>query len=227
MNAELHLPDLPEVPVALGPEPGAPRRTRAAWSVRLRGLLATYLPLLLMALLALGTWWLVKNSPKPAAPRGPAEVRHVVDYSLQTFTVERFDAAGRRVLRMEGERLSHYPDTDEVEIDTVKLLANGPDGRETRATARHAVAAGDGSQVRLEGGAQVTSTLPGSLPVDIRGDHLMALVREQRVVADRPVTVTQGRSVFTADALEHNQATGQLLLKGRVRGTWPGAGSPR
>lgn len=219
MNAELHLPDLPEVPVSVGPPPGGPRRTRVAWSVRLRGLLSTYLPLLLMALLALGTWWLVKNSPKSPVNRGAAALRHVPDYTVERFTIERFDASGRRVLRMDGEHLSHFPDTDELEIDAVHLLAVGPDGRQTQASARRAVAAGDGSQVRLEGGAQVVSVGATGEPVEIRGEHLLALVKQQRVIADKPVTVRQGGSVFTADALEHDQATGQLLLKGKVRAT--------
>ena len=226
MTAELHLPDLPDVPVTLSvPTPGAPRRTRLAWSVRLRGLLGTSLPLLLMALLALGTWWLVKNSPKapPARPNGP--VVHVPDYTVDHFTVERFNAAGQRVLRMEGEHLRHFPDSDEVEVDTVRLLAHGPDGRQTQATARLGVAAGDGSVVRLEGGAQVISSAASGVPVTIRGERLLAEVRAQRVLADRPVEVRQGQSVFTADALEHDQAKGQLLLRGKVRGTFASAGA--
>ena len=219
MNAELHLPDLPEVPVSVGALPADPRRPRVAWSVRLRGLFSTYLPLLLMALLALGTWWLVKNSPKSPVNRGAAVLRHVPDYTVERFTIERFDATGRRVLRMEGEQLSHFPDTDELEISVVNFVAVSPDGRQTRASARRAVAAGDGTQVRLEGGAQVVTTGATGEPVDIRGEHLLALVKQQRVIADRPVTVRQGGSVFTADALEHDQASGQLLLKGKVRAT--------
>ena len=42
----------------------------------------------------------------------------------------------------------------------------------------------------------------------------------QRVIAERPVEVRQGARVFTADAMEHDQAKGLLLLKGKVRGTW-------
>jgi hypothetical protein len=62
---ELHLPDLPEVEVSLGALPKAPQPQRAM-RLRLRELLGAYLPLLLMALLALGTWWLVKNTPRPS-----------------------------------------------------------------------------------------------------------------------------------------------------------------
>src|SRR5262245_34750675 len=71
---ELHLPDLPEVEVSLGAAP--PVKPRAGLRMRLRELLGAYLPLLLMALLALGTWWLVKNTPRPMAGGEGVPLRH-------------------------------------------------------------------------------------------------------------------------------------------------------
>ena len=56
MKGELHIPDLPEVPVALSPVPrpgGMERRVRAHWLRRLRDSILSYLPLLLMVSLAL------------------------------------------------------------------------------------------------------------------------------------------------------------------------------
>jgi lipopolysaccharide export system protein LptC len=73
-------------------------------------------------------------------------VRHVPDYQVEHFTLERYDAQGRPTTRIEGEHSRHYPDTDEIEIDTVHVLFYHPDGRVTRATAREALASGDGSR---------------------------------------------------------------------------------
>jgi lipopolysaccharide export system protein LptC len=69
MSGELHLPDLPEVPVSLGKDPGAPCRPRLAWRARLGSLAGTALPLFTMAVLAAGTWWLVKNAPQAETAR--------------------------------------------------------------------------------------------------------------------------------------------------------------
>lgn len=222
MKAELHLPDLPEVPVAIGPAdvaplPAAGRGRREAWAVRLRGLFGTYLPLLLMGLLASLTWWLVRYSPRPLAESAPAAVRHEPDYTAERAVWQRFDAEGRLVAQVEGEQVRHYPDTDEVEIDTVRVSVTAADGRRTEATARQAVAAGDNSRYRLQGRARVVSTGADGRSVVMEGEQLQLLARQRRVRADRPVTVRQGGSVLSAERMEFDEATQQLTLGGRVR----------
>lgn len=222
MTAELHLPDLPEVPVAIGHAPGAvpgePARARhEAWGVRLRGLFATYLPLLVLSTLAALTWWLARHSPKPLAERGAQAVRHEPDYTARRVLLQRFNADGRLVAQVEGEQVRHYPDTDEIEVDTVLLSTTGIDGRRTRATARQAVAAGDNSRYSLEGGARVVSTSADGHTVEIEGEHLLVLAKERRVRADKPVVVRQGGSALSADAMEFDETTQRVTLRGRVR----------
>ncbi|MFO1340819.1 MAG: LPS export ABC transporter periplasmic protein LptC [Burkholderiaceae bacterium] len=226
MTPQLHLPDLPEVPVALGevdgaappPAPPPARSPREAWGFRLRGLLTTYLPLLLMSLLAAATWWLARHSPKAPDERPAQAARHDPDYTAQRVTMQRYNPLGRLVMQIEGEQVRHYPDTDEIEVDTVHLSATGPDGRRTQATARQAVAAGDNSRYSLEGGARVVSTGADGHVVEIEGEHLLVLATERKVRSDRPVTVRQGGSELVADAMDFDEVTQQLLLHGHVKG---------
>ncbi|MEK8046686.1 MAG: LPS export ABC transporter periplasmic protein LptC [Burkholderiales bacterium PBB6] len=222
MSVELHLPDLPEVPVALplGPAPGGPRRLAPAWSERLRGVLTTALPLLLMAMLALGTWWLVKHAPQADAPGGDKSARHEPDYRLERFTLQRYARDGALALELEGEHLRHFPDNDELEIDVVSIVAHGAEGRLTKATARSAVASGDGQHVSLMGGAHVVSTAPGTEPVELTGEHIELRAADNLVVADKPIRVQQGASVFSADAMQFNNLTRQLVLVGPARATF-------
>lgn len=217
MNVELHLPDLPDVPVALGPAPGSRRRTQPAWSERVRSLVGTTLPLMLMAMLALGTWWLIRHAPDAAAPQAPRSAQHVPDYRLERFTLQRYAASGQRMLHIEGQALRHFPDNDELEIDTVNLVATGAQGRDTHATAREAIASGDGSRVQLVGGVEVISSDSSGQTVLLRGEHIDVLVNEQVLLADKPVRVHQGDSEFRADGLRLDQSTGQLTLIGPAR----------
>ena len=65
MKGELHIPDLPEVPVVLSPLNAPvddPQRVRPSWPARMREMLVGYLPLMLMVGLALGTWLVAKNT---------------------------------------------------------------------------------------------------------------------------------------------------------------------
>lgn len=218
---ELHLPDLPEVPISLGPAGDAGsaplRRARLPWHLRLREALSAYLPLLLMLMLALATWWLVKQTPVPQPPAPPREARSDPDYTMRGFALERFDAGGRLKLRIEGEQLRHYPDTGRVEIDEARIRAFGVDGRETVATAKRALGSGDGSELQLHGGAQVESRDAAGTPLVIRGEFLHAFLVTERVRSHRPVSVTYGATELSAGGIEYDNATRKLEFKGPVR----------
>ena len=62
-----------------------------------------YLPIILTAALAMGTYWLVRNAPKLMESRAPAVITHDPDYFMRGFVVKRFfaDRAG-----VEWEELS-------------------------------------------------------------------------------------------------------------------------
>ena len=213
----LHLPDLSDGAVAL--EPVAPPLSRLPlpWHQRARELFATYLPVLLMLLLALGTWWLVKSTPPAEAPPAKGPPREEPDYTMQDFSVERFDKNGRLKLRMLGEQLRHYAASDFIEVDQARVRMVGDDGRVTLARARRAVANGDGSEVQLIGDAQVDSTGPRGEPIEFRGEFLHVFVNTERLRSHLPVVVRRDGSEFRAAAMEYDHLSGQLQLQGRMR----------
>ena len=225
MNAptpELHLPDLPEVAVSLGPvraDGTASAPMPMPLGLRLRLLLSTYLPLLLMAALAGSTWWLVKNTPLQEGPSAAKPLRQDPDYTMRGFSITRFGPDGRFALRIEGSELRHYPDTDRLEIDEVRIHAVSPEGRATDATARRALANGDGSEVQLFGGAQVQSRLNNGETLQIESEFLHAFLRTERLRSNLPVRVRRGNSETRAGGLDYDNLSQQLQLSGPVRGT--------
>lgn len=183
-----------------------------------------YLPVALMGLMALASWWLVRNAPSvltDAPARAPV---HEPDYFMQDFSVRSFDAAGRMTRQLQGQMARHYPDTDTLEIDGVQLQARAPDGRQTRATALRGLSNGDGSEVQLFGDARVTRDavqLPdGTRSPELRfeGEFLHAWTTEERVHSDKPVVLWRGTDRFTADRLHYDNLDQVLQLQGRVRG---------
>ena len=241
---ELHLPDLPDISVQLGlpallpagppdntigapPAAGQPPRPGLSWRYRLRQALASYLPLLLMALLAVFTWWLIKHTPQAAGPAAAAAPREAPDYTMTGFTITRFAPDGRVVLRIAGDAMRHFPATDRLEIEGVRIHAIAPDGRTTDATARRALANGDGSEVQLLGGARVISQLEGAEPLEVEGEFLHAFLRFERLRSHLPVRVRQGGTDARANGLDYDNVQQLLQLDGPVRATIRPGARPR
>ena len=218
-------PLLPEaaagVPVAGAPKPH--------WTARVAALVSAYLPLLLMALLALGTWWLVRNTPAPAQPRPVLPARHEADYTMRGFSVQRFAADGPLRAQIDGDVLRHYGDTDTTEIDAPRVLAHARDGRTTRASADRALANGDGSEVQLFGNAHVTSQAAssGEAPLQFRGEFLHAFLRTEQIRSHLPATLTQGATELHADALRYDNVDRVVRLDGHVRARFAGSAAAR
>lgn len=188
----------------------------------LRDALVAYLPLLMMAMLALGTWWLVKNTPTLDDDRPVLAPRHEPDYTMNAFQVQRFTAQGRLRVQLEGDELRHYPDTDTIEIDNVRIRSIGEDGFVTVATARRALANGDATEVQLRGDARVVrEARPGVEAIDFRGEFLHAFLDTEQVRSHLPVTLRRGSTEIRGDALVYDNLAQTLELKGRVRANLP------
>jgi lipopolysaccharide export system protein LptC len=201
----------------------AQRRLPQSWLWRAQQLLSTYLPLFLMAFLAAGTWWLVKNTPLLDGPTEPVPPRHVPDYRMQGFELQRFDAEGALRFRIEGSEMRHYPDTDTIEIDGVRLRAFGRDGGQVLATARRAVGNGDGSELQLLGEVRVQRFEPsgrdGALSetprLRIEGEFLHAFLVTEQLRSHLPVRVSYAGGDIQARSFEYDHVKGRLNFGGR------------
>jgi len=195
-------------PLDLPPARAVPPRPRQPWHWRLGQLLSAYLPLVLMALLALATWWLVQNTPRADAPRADAPARHEPDYTMQGFMLQRFSADGRLRVQVEGQQMHHYPDTDTLEIDRVTIRALSPDGSVTRATARRALTNSDASEVQLLGSARVVREEASAAPrLEFQSEFLHAFFKTEQVRSHLPVLLRQGASELRVGAIDYDNLT--------------------
>jgi lipopolysaccharide export system protein LptC len=202
-----------------GPEPVVPT---APWHLRLFDLVSAYLPLVMMAVLAAGTWWLVRNAPTFEAPRAAAPPRHEPDYVMTGFVVQRFGPDGTLRTQIEGDTLRHYPDDDTLEIDVARIRAIGDNGTVTTATARRALANGDGSEVQLLGDARVNRPASGKEEaVEFRSEFLHAFRNVEQVRSHLPVVMTQGTNVVRATSMNYDNLSRQVEFTGRASATFP------
>lgn len=220
LDLETLLQPLDPLP-ASGPQNPPPRPRQPLWW-RLGQGLSAYLPLLLMALLALATWWLVQNTPRLSEPGDPAAPRHEPDYLMQGFTMQRYAADGSLRVQVRGTQMRHYPDTDTLEIDGVTIRALGADGRVTLATARRALANGDGTEVQLLGQARVVHGAEGTAgaaqPIEFRSEFLHAFLATERLRTHLPVQLRQGTSELRVAWLEYENLSRSARLGAPMSG---------
>ncbi|MBA2962843.1 LPS export ABC transporter periplasmic protein LptC [Ramlibacter sp. MAH-25] len=184
--------------------------------------LAIYLPVILMGLLALGTYWLASNTPTFfGASDAQKTPTHDPDYFMRGFSVKTYDPTGRLKSEIFGTEARHYPDTDTLEIDQVRIRSYDEKGAVTVATARKGISNGDGSEAQLMGDAVVVrDALPDTNTprMEFRGEFLHVFVNTERVKSHLPVTLIRGTDRFIADQMDYDNLDRVMDLRGRVRG---------
>jgi lipopolysaccharide export system protein LptC len=199
-------------------------RARDAWE---RFLL--YLPLAFMVGLALATYWLVRTAPSPSAPSAQRVAGHEPDYFMESFSLKTFDAKGRIRSEILGERAQHFPDTQGLEIDGIRIRSFDDKGRLTTATANKGMMSEDASEVQLLGNAVVVREAPkgdknaAGERLEYRSEFLHAFMTSEIVRSHKPVELKRGRDRFSADSMDYDNVEQVLQLRGRVHGTlFPG-----
>lgn len=204
-------------------------RATVSWWLRLRRVwdrLSVYLPIFLMGLMAMSTYWLVRNTPVTGEAELEAAPRHVPDYFMHDFSVRVFGPDGKLKSEMLGVKGRHYPDTDTLEIDQPRIRMLGPEGRLTTATAKRGLVNSDGSEAQLFDQAVVVreaSKSPQGVLIprrEIQSDFLHLFANTEQVRSHLPVVLVRGGGDrFTADGMDYDNLDRVMHLKGRVRGT--------
>lgn len=196
-------------------------RTRQHWDQ-----LAVYVPLLLMGVLALATYWLVRHTPVIMDVELEAAPQHVPDYFMRDFSVRIFDAQGQLKNEMSGAQGRHYPDTDTLEIDQPRIRTFAKDGRLTVARAGRAVINADGSEVQLFDKAVLIREAvpagpdPKQIRSELRGEFFHLFSNAEKIKTHLPVELLRGTGDrLVADRMEFDNLDRVMQLSGRVRVT--------
>lgn len=187
--------------------------------------LAVYLPLVLMGLMAMTSYWLVRSTPKLGEAETEAPARHEPDYYMRDFSVKVFTADGRLKSEMVGVEGRHYPDTDTLEIDQPRIRILGEQGNVTTARAVRGLVNADGSEAQLFNSAVVVReatvnaqgvAVPRS---ELQSEFLHFFGDTEQVRSHLPVVMIRGEGDrFTGDGMGFDNLGRTMELNGRVRG---------
>lgn len=175
-------------------------------------------PVLLLTLLAGVSVWLDRVTQQaPAAPTD--KTRHEADFSADKITLHRFDPTGKIQYILVADSMVHYADDESSELTNPRLsYLNRPEP--VWVESRFASVNKDGSTVVLTDQVLVRRAGHAAKPEStLRTEQMTVWPEDERMRADKPVTLTQGQTVINAERMESDNIIGEVRLQGQVRGT--------
>lgn len=216
MNASLPVAAVSAAPLAHAP---AKRRNLSRWWDQL----SIYLPVVLMMLLALASYWLLRATPEPEVPRPKRDVTHEPDYFMHRFSVKVFEPGGALKTELYGTEARHHPDTGTLVVDAARIRSFGPQRQLSTATARQITSNDEGTEFLLEGDAAVVRQASRGakgepLPrIEFHGQLLRVVTQPEHVSSELPVVLIRGLDQITANTLDYQGDSRVAELTGQVK----------
>ena len=180
--------------------------------------LVVYLPLAVLLVMALGSWWLLRSLPDPVVINTPAAVRSGPDSIMEKLTVKTFDEKGRLQRELQGERSAHDPLRKELRIEGVRFATTTEKQVRVTARSRNAVASDDGEQVVLEHDVRVVRQATERDPeIELRTERLLTWPHKNLMRSEVPVDIRRGGDRFLGQRMSADIDRGDYQLQGRVQ----------
>ena len=175
-------------------------------------------PVIVLTLLAGVSVWLERVTQQAPVAKTD-KTRHEADFSADKITLHRFDLTGKVQYILVADSMVHYADDESTELKNPRLnYLNRPEP--VWVESRFAAVNKDGSTVVLTDDVQVRRTAHAGKPEStLRTEQMTIWPEDEKMRADKPVTLTQGQTVINAERMESDNIIGELRLQGQVRGT--------
>ena len=178
------------------------------------------LAILVLALAAAGTWWLLRHVTPPVV-QPPAPPTHVPDYTFTDATVTTLNAQGKPQAILQSPRMLHHPDDDSIEVFAPRIRYFISGGPPWDVSADHALLPAGGKRVELEGHVQMRHPASGGgPPLLIQTDKMNVNFNTNIATTADTVEITQGNSRVTSLGLQAYLNDNRLLLQSQVRGSY-------
>jgi lipopolysaccharide export system protein LptC len=183
-----------------------------------------FLPMLLMAFLTLGTYWMVQmNEPNLDTEK---QKRHVPDYIMDGIVVTTLGPEGNTKFRVVGQKLTHYEDDASSEIDWPIARRFHETKPAITVKSDKGFLDGDMTVLDLVGNASLTrpaqvatATQAGSARLFMSSSKFTVLMNDDIVKTNRPVNLEQGQSIMTSqEGAVFDNVHQKLTMIGQVKG---------
>jgi lipopolysaccharide export system protein LptC len=176
----------------------------------------------LVAVLALGSFWLLEVMRKQIEDASPSSPRSEPDYFVEKFNFVRMSVDGQAQYNISGKRLEHIP-IDDTHLIKLPLINNlSVDRPPMTGRAERALVNSDNSKVHMYNNVHIDRpATPTHQYFHLKSEYLLILPDDDIVQTDKPVEITLGGSVLTGTGMVANNATRELRLASNVHATYP------
>jgi lipopolysaccharide export system protein LptC len=185
--------------------------------------LIAWSPVLLLGGLAALTYWL-NAQVRLTGPSFDGSGRHDPDVFVEDLRAVNLDQDGRVRQALIAKRALHYPDDDTTAIEAPAITFTDPGKPRLDVTADRATITGDREHAYFEGHVKAVREAAAAAnekqdgPITVTSEFLHVLPKEDRIVTDRAVTITDPRGTINATGLELDNKAKIVKFKSRVSG---------
>ena len=174
-------------------------------------------PVIVLTLLAGVSVWLDRVTQQDPVAKTD-KTRHEADFSADKITLHRFDPTGKVQYILVADSMLHYADDESSELKNPRLnYLNRPEP--VWVESRFASVNKDGTTVVLTDEVLVRRAAHAGKPEStLRTEQMTVWPEDEKMRADKPVTLTQGQTVINAERMESDNIIGEVRLQGQVRG---------
>ena len=175
-------------------------------------------PVIVLTLLAGVSVWLDRVTQQDPVAKTD-KTRHEADFSAERITLHRFDPTGNVQYVLVADSMLHHADDESSELKNPRLnYLNRPEPG--WGESRFASVNKDGSTAVLTDEVLVRRAAHAGKPEStLRTEQMTVWPEDEKMRADKPVTLTQGQTVINAERMESDNIIGEVRLQGQVRGT--------
>lgn len=187
--------------------------------------LATYLPILLMGSLALGSYWIVRLNPTSTTTPITPQVSQHPDYFMQNFAVRTFGPDGALQQELHGTQAQHFPSTEQLKVQQALIRSLTPQGQTITAQAQLLHTNADHTNYQLQGQVHITREAQHAVTssmthaLQFEGEQLQLNTQTQQLQSEQPVHLVRDRNHMYGNQLHYDHQQGIATLKGQVRAT--------
>jgi lipopolysaccharide export system protein LptC len=194
----------------------------------MRDRVTALIAILLLALLAGTTYWYSQTTrlgalASPVSREGP-------DVVVDGAALTQFDREGRATSKLMGDRVTHYPSDDRIEVTRPRLISLRADQPQLDAKADLARVEDSGARVILTGDVTLIRApgKNGEPPMRMTTQKLVAFPDSEQFSTDAPVQIERGGSGINAVGMDYDNIKRTVKFRSQVRGTIePGAAPKR